>query len=446
MWSIEVEFERISRAKQLTLQYIRPSTGRCPWRIQYDADGLRVASFVRLPAEISIGSDDSYTSFIAAPILCDLAAEVRAERVVVEQVLAPDFREVFFDAVPALMAEQDAQWQRSGFLSPPTLEATFAKRDRSKGSLDQNTVVLGFSGGKDSIVSLFALLEAGYRVVPVLLNEGDRTWQDLRTWIPKLTSLGLRPLTGFVSVGRRKDLREHFGQWYFSSYQIGWLVAFLMLCAIDLEAGVVCLGIEASADLSWRSYRGRSINHQHQKTTSHLRLLERFYRRTLHSAIRIGSPIAELTDADVISVLMKVVPDEYRHFSSCGGSNGKRKHCGHCGKCAFVYALLSASPSGHNLAEKLFNNNPLNDVEVYRPWLDSRRRLPLGCLGQREEVWTAFECLLKMGSTSDVVQYWRRSNLRRRLGPDRIRKTAPSSSPLVTAVKRAGSLVHEWAR
>src|SRR5205085_8994809 len=161
-----------------------------------------------------------------------------------------DFGEVFSDAVCALIAEEDAYWRRSRFVSTPIMHGCFANRKPSNEPLDRNKVVLGFSGGKDSIVSLFALLGAGYEVLPVLVNEGDRTWQDIRKWIPKLRGLGLHPLVAYLSVGRRKYLREKYGDWYFSSYQLGWLLAILALCAVETRASIICLGIESSADFS----------------------------------------------------------------------------------------------------------------------------------------------------------------------------------------------------
>ena len=134
--------------------------------------------------------------------------------------LTADFVEVFSDAVFALMTEEDAHWRRSRFLSAPIIQASFATRRPSDEALDPKKVVLGFSGGKDSIVSLFMLIGAGYEVVPVLLNEGDRTWQQLKTWIPKLTKLGLQPFVALLSTGNRSDLKDFYGNWYFSSYQI----------------------------------------------------------------------------------------------------------------------------------------------------------------------------------------------------------------------------------
>jgi len=364
--------------------------------------------------------------------------------------LTADFIEVFSDAIYALMTEEDAYWKRSRFLSVPIIQASFAARRPSDEALDPKKVVLGFSGGKDSIVSLFMLIGAGYEVIPVLLNEGDRTWQQLKKWIPKLTNLGLQPFVVFLSTGNRSDLKDFYGNWYFSSYQIGWVVATLALFATALRARTVCLGIEASADLNWRMYRGRQVNHQHQKTGSHLSLLEKFYRRTLNRQIRISSPIAHLTDTEVIKVLLSKVPESFQEFSSCGAANSRTKHCGNCAKCAFIYVLLCASHHGRDLAKRIFHTLPLEDEVLYRPWLDSRFLLPQGCIGQKTEVWRALEALVQEGYQAPVVHKWKRSKLRRRLlsnglnsyGPPQI---TPASYKLSQAVAQASRLIKAWS-
>ena len=55
---------------------------------------------------------------------------------------------------------------------------------------------------------------------------------------------------------------------------------------------------------------------------------ERFYQHTLHPDLRIASPIANLTDGEVLTALLNHVPRPYQEFSSCGASTYRSKHCG----------------------------------------------------------------------------------------------------------------------
>lgn len=440
----------MARAGILELQDIQPNSGRCPWRIQFQVDNIPVSAFFRPPEELAEKVSRREVSLLAIPILCDLAAEVRPKEVsILKESAIPHLRQIFNDAVGALLADQDAYWQRPSFTPTPTLQGKFTRWKSEPRRLDRKRVVLGFSGGKDSVVSLFALLKAGYNVHPVLLNEGDRTWQDLRRWIPKLRRHGLRPMVAYLSTGRRNGLQKRYGDWHYSSYQLGWVVAILALCATAVGAGTICLGIEASADRSFATFRARRINHQYQKTTRHLRMLERFYQRVLNPRLRIGSPIADLTDTEVLKVLLERVPRRFQGFSSCGGANWQSKHCGECEKCAFVYALLSASARGQRLAGRTFRRDLLEDLDLYRPWIDARYRPPQACVGSRSEVWTALETLLQAGSSQAVVRKWSRSSLRHRMLRETMERDTDhhvkqTASLLSLAVAPAAALVRKW--
>jgi 7-cyano-7-deazaguanine synthase in queuosine biosynthesis len=440
----------MARAETLALQDIRPNSGRCPWRIQFQVDNTPVNAFFRPPIELAqnIGSEE--VLLVALPILCDLAAEVRPKRIeLASPHIAPMFRQIFADAVRALLLEQDAYWCKSSITPLPQIRGKEALLQPRDTTLNGKRVVLGFSGGKDSIVSLFALLRAGYEVIPVLLNEGDRTWQDTRAWIPRLRELGVQPLVAYLSSGRRNHLREKYGSWYFSSYQLGWLLAILAMCAVEARAGIICLGIESSADYSFTSFRHKKVNHQHQKTTKHLKLIERFYQQVLHPDIKIASPIANVTDAEVLKALLTQVPRPFQEFSSCGASNWRSKHCGQCAKCAFIYALLYSMPQGKELALQLFRRDLFDDVELYRPWLDDRSRMPPACVGHRSEVWTAFEALSTANCDNPVLKKWLNSKLRRRVySPNgQAGYKAPvkrEESLLALPVLDAATLVKDW--
>ena len=437
------------RAKVLTLESIGPNRGRCPWRIQYKADDISVAAFFRPPSAIAETLRPDDLMLLALPILCDLAAEVRPREISLGcHSLGPVSRELFNDALSGLLIEQDAYCNRARLTPRPEVSGHFAKRPLKNAVLADNRVVLGFSGGKDSIVSLFALLKAGYEVLPVLLNEGDRTWQDLRRWIPKLRRLGLRPMAPYLTPGKRKELRRRYGDRYFSSYQLGWLTSILGLCAVNTGSKIICMGVESSADYGFMSVAGRTINHQHQKTTGHLKLIERFLQQDLHASLRIASPIAGITDAEVVKVLLTRVPETFREFSSCGASTWRSKHCGECVKCAFVFALLSVSDSGRQLARRTFRRNLLEDTRLYGPWLDQRYRMPPGCVGPRSEVWDVLETLLEKNCGDSVVRRWKESKLRAeyhdsaaRTSPIRARK---SVHPLSRPVSDAAELLQSW--
>jgi len=178
-------------------------------------------------------------------------------------------------------------------------------------------------------------------------------------------------------------------------------------------------------------------------------MLERFYQRGLNPGPKIGSPIADVTDTEVLKILLEQVPESFREFSSCGGSNWQSKHCGECEKCAFVYALLWGTAIGQHLARRIFRSDLLEDVELYRPWIDARFQPPLACIGPRGEVWNALETLAEIDSDKKVVRKWRESQLRHRIYLKKTERNVkgPSNrteSPLSLAVSDAATLVRKW--
>lgn len=433
------------RARVLTFRGIHEARGRCPWRIDFGIDDLLWSAFFRPPEQISHQIDEHDIRALATTVLIDLVADVRPHMIRADAGAAPaPCGRLFRDACCALLAEHDAMWNRPRWTALPTWRGGRINGvpSRHRNKLAANRVVLGFSGGKDSIASLFALIEAGYDVVPVMLNQGDRDWQDLRRWAPRLRALGCEPMIAYLSASRRAPLHQRYGDTYYSSYQMGWLVAVLALCAQATNARVITLGIESSADHTSSVVRDRRINHQHQKTARHLGILQTFVQRVVNPQLQVASPLSSFTDSQVLRYLLTDVPPRYQAFSSCGGANASSKHCGQCDKCAFIFALLYESPQGRRLARRIFRSNLLNDVELYRPWLDARCRAPLACVGPRDEVWSVFEQLADTDLDLPVIRRWRTAEVRRRyLAAPEVRLNGVAAPALDHPVRRAAAVI-----
>ena len=434
-------------AKVLEYVGVTRSDRNSSWKICFQIDDISFNAFFKPPKQIERETGIRDVELLAIPLIIDMAAQVRPKSVCIGcQNGLPRFSKLFHDAAGSLLDEQAAFWQRPDFMKRPELSGKWGiRKNRNKG-LRNNHVVLGFSGGKDSIVTLFSLLKAGYEVHPFLLNEGDRSWQDLRKWIPKLRAIGLKPATAYFLSSRRKQIIETYGDWYLSSYQIGLLMGILSMYADKIGASKIVLGIENSADDSYVYYRNRIINHQHQKTTKHLRLLETTYRRLINENIRIGSPISSISDGDVLNILLSHVPRNLQAFSSCGSANWRSKNCGKCEKCGFIYALLQKTRKGRQLSRKIFKKELFDDVELYSPWLDRRYSSPMACIGSRQEVWESFEHNLNNNSKLAVIRKWKTSGFRKEyLSSVHKAKFRPSKlSPLENPVLCASKLIRKW--
>jgi hypothetical protein len=241
-------------------------------------------------------------------------------------------------------------------------------------------------------------------------------------------------------------VQAKYGKWNRSSYQIGWLTMLLALTAEKVGASVIALGLESSADRSGYRFKGKIVNHQHQKTTRHMLELQYFLGQAVNPGLRIGSPIAPFTDEAILHALFRGVGSNWRSFSSCGSSSSRSKHCCMCDKCAYVFALLSRSAKGRSLAAKIFRRDLFNDIELYRPWLDARYREPMACIGERWELWAALEDALDYSSSSPVLQLWKKCSLRAQHTAS-MRSAAGALRPdaqLARPVLRATQVVEGW--
>ena len=432
------------RARNLKYLGVRLNKGKCQWRLDFDIDDIPYSAFYSPPTIIKDRITEQDVGLLAIPLIIDLVAEVKPRQVIIQtSKTLIDFSKLYRDAVSALLNEQSAEWNTKIISNIPPLCCEWRAPKQGKQRENDNEVVIGFSGGKDSIVSIFALLEAGYHVHPFLLNEGDRTWQQIRKWISKLKQLGLNPVTSYFLTSRRKRLHI-YDEKYLSCYEIGFLVAAMSIYSEKIGVNKVVLGIENSPEKSGFFYGNSFINHQHQKTVDHLKIMEQTLRNALDIKLQLGSPIATVSDSETIRILLERVPRNFHEFSSCGGANSNSKHCGCCAKCAFVFALLQKSKKGRKLAMRLFRSDLFCDVEIYRPWLDDRYRFPNACIGEKDEVRDAFEANLITGTSKPVIEKWRLSTVRKKYLEIKKPKEPPRQNKLVMPIISASQIVNKW--
>lgn len=257
-------------------------------------------------------------------------------------------------------------------------------------------VLLLMGGGKDSLYAYRLLRIAGYDVECFYMTEARRTWQQLRRVKAALEGRAVQH-RAFLDVGRRGPLTDAFGPWYRSQFQIGQAVALALPYALARGCGRLVLGLELTSDVPMATYRGLPVNHQHQKSTAFVRMMNANLSRRLRGAVRIVSPLKGLYDMGIYARFLRDAPDLVPLQSSCGGANGRRPHCGRCPKCAFLAALLAGLSGDPVLHRLLFPRDPLEDPGLFRRWLDAAAARPLTCAGLQDEVRVGLELARRRG-------------------------------------------------
>jgi hypothetical protein len=249
------------------------------------------------------------------------------------------------------------------------------------------------------------LRRADYDVRCFYLTEARRTWQQLRRVHAALADQVPQNRV-YLDANRRGPVAQEYGWLYRSQFQIGQAVAAALPYALAHRCRYMALGLERSSDTPMFYYKGFPVNHQHQKSSSFIRQFNGYLSWRFGDAVQIISPLHGLYDTGIYARFISSAPELLPLQSSCGGANGRRPHCGHCDKCAFLAALLAGLGVDRDVYQILFPRDPLQNARLYDAWLAPGSNRPLTCAGFAEEVRVALGLARKRGWRAKVLDEW----------------------------------------
>ncbi len=270
-------------------------------------------------------------------------------------------------------------------LTPIDFPVSTTKAEPTTIKTDNNGLLIGVGGGKDSLVSI-ELLRNQPRVATWSLDHRDQLqplvdsislnhmWVE-RTWDPQLLELKENPeaYNGHIPISA-----------IFAA--VGTIVGILSGYTSQVVSN------ENSANEPTLTYQNVAINHQYSKSLE----FEKDYQTHLHQTQGSDSsyfsflrPLSELSIAKLFS---KVAFDKYKHlFSSCNRAyiHGQThmSWCGECAKCAFTFLILTPFVKRVEL-ETLWGKNLLLEPSlesIYRQLLGIEGDKPLDCVGEVKE-------------------------------------------------------------
>jgi hypothetical protein len=246
------------------------------------------------------------------------------------------------------------------------------------------------SGGKDSVVTLELLREAGHHFDCLLLN----------------------PTEAAVAVARQAEctepilLRRTIDPRLLALNEAGYLNGHTPFSALLAVLGVAAAGVygygrvivsnERSAEEPAVEYLGEEINHQYSKTfRSETRF--RVYCRTClaptedgRAAIESFSLLRPLYELQIAQQFARY-PAYFPIFRSCNRGMKANAWCGECSKCLFVYTVLYPFVEREQMVaifgKDLFASEGAADS--LRALLGMDREKPFECVGTREETLAA---------------------------------------------------------
>lgn len=246
---------------------------------------------------------------------------------------------------------------------------------------DADSYLVPIGGGKDSVVTLELLRQAGMQVRPLIMNPRGATW-------------GCAKVAGFEKeqvLVIRRTIDPHLLQLNDQGFLNGHtpfsaMLAFYTLLAAECS-GVrnIALSNESSANES--TVVGTTVNHQYSKSLEFEDDFRRYVQRDNYfSFLR---PLSELQ----IAMLFSRFRQYHEVFRSCNVGSKTDIWCGHCAKCLFAYIILSPFLSPAELVH-IFGRQLLDDETLrheFHQLTGHAETKPFECVGTIDEVNTALQ-------------------------------------------------------
>lgn len=257
--------------------------------------------------------------------------------------------------------------------------------------------VVPIGGGKDSIVSLEAMKQAGHPHRMIAVNAGK----------PILDVMNAAGAENAIHIKRSLDpkLFELNEKGAMNGHvPITGILSFIIACgAILYGYDSVIMSNEGSASEGNLEFAGIEVNHQYSKSLEFELDFESFIRETALENFKYFSLLRPLNETGIAALFSKQ-EKYFSHFKSCNRNfhidEGMRKYgwCCNCPKCQFVFLALSPFIARDKLIS-IFGKNMLDDAaqeDGFRELCGLKGHKPFECVGEIEE------CQLIMAALGDT--------------------------------------------
>jgi len=253
-------------------------------------------------------------------------------------------------------------------------------------------------GGKDSIVTIELLKDAGYP--QTLLRVGEHPIINEMADVADIHLLNVKRALS-PELFRLNEEGALNGHVPISAY-----ISFLAV-AIAVLGGYsdVIFSNERSANEGNVDYRGKTINHQWSKSLEFASMVQEYLASHVTKDLGYFSLLRRYSELRIVEQFMDY-PQYLELFTSCNRNwhlVAKKEMptlwCGECPKCAFAFALLAGYMPKDKIVP-LFGKNLFEDeklVPLYKELLGLEGFKPFECVGTPEEVKAAFLLIQKRG-------------------------------------------------
>ncbi len=256
-----------------------------------------------------------------------------------------------------------------------------------------NKFIIPIGGGKDSIVTLEILKKQKKNINCFSLNPTETAKRVMKVGNCKNPIIINRKIDKkLLELNQKGYLNGHTP---FSAY-LGFLTVF---CAVIFDYKHIAFSNERSANEGNLKYLGKTVNHQYSKSFEFEQKFRDYSKKYLAKNVEYFSFLRSLYEIQ-IAKLFSQFPQYFPVFLSCneayktdsGKKKPKKKWCGNCSKCLFVFTILYPFIEEKKLI-KIFKKNLFENKKLLPMMLEligERRFKPFECVGTKKECLVAF--------------------------------------------------------
>jgi UDP-N-acetylmuramoylalanine--D-glutamate ligase len=288
---------------------------------------------------------------------------------------------------------------------------------------DRALVAMG--GGKDSLVGLRLVQQAGIEAQPVCVGASPLIAETVRVTGLPLLQIGRELAPGLAAMNRAGAWNGHVPVTAINS-------AILLCAALLYGYRYVVFSNERSADeATLRTADGREINHQYSKSSAFEVALRAEVARRVSPDLEYFSVLRPFSELAVVQRFAAMKPF-HGVYSSCNrnfhldGPRVEGRWCRDCPKCRFA-ALSLAVFLEPGEVRAILGGDLLDDpgqAEGYRALCELGRDKPFECVGEAGESRAALAALR-------AREVWRSHAVVRELAPELERIEVPALEPLL---------------
>ncbi len=312
------------------------------------------------------------------------------------------WKNLFIDGMGQFFYENKINFRQPNFLNIVSERKNFKKVVIVKKlSLSQNRILVPIGGGKDSIVTLEKLKKKKKKIGCFLVNPTTAAKKVVNVSRVKNSVIVRRKIDStLLKLNKKGYLNGHI--------PITAVLSFLsVLCAVLFSYKKIVFSNEKSANEGNLKYLGKIINHQWSKSSEFEKKFKKYIRKYLTLQINYLNILRPYTELEIAKMFLKY-PRYFEVFSSCNKAiKIKKRWCGNCAKCLFVYALFYPFLEKKKLlkifGKDIFENKNL--FPIMKGLLGQNTPKPFECVGTFEENKKAFLLSLQKAKKEGAVSY-----------------------------------------